>query len=266
MLAVIALTLAGLVLGVLVNVLADCLPEGVRLRAPHCATCGHRHRPAWWSALASLAVRRGRCEHCGAPRGWRHALVELASVGAVWLAWSRHQDLLQIVQAILVVETFLLVTVIDIEHRLILNEIMLPAAVLMVAVGALSPRHTLGEVLLGGVAGYVIFLLFYLVGVGFSRIVARRRGTAVDEPALGGGDVNLAGVIGLLVGWQGLIVALAVGMGAAAAVAAAYLVYKLLRRRYAPLMDFIPYGPFLVLGALAVYLFPDEIIAWWAGL
>jgi leader peptidase (prepilin peptidase)/N-methyltransferase len=68
----------------------------------------------------------------------------------------------------------------------------------------------------------------------------------------GFGDVNLAGLIGLAVGWPGVAVALVLGIFAAGAFSLAYLAWMAARRRYAAFTPF-PYGPFLVLGALAVY-------------
>jgi len=92
-----------------------------------------------------------------------------------------------------------------------------------------------------------------LLGFVFSRWISRRRGEAVEEIAFGFGDVTLAVVIGLAVGWPGVLVALVLGILAAGIFSLGAILVMLIRRRYRAFLA-IPYGPFLVFGALLVYL------------
>ena len=103
----------------------------------------------------------------------------------------------------------------------------------------------------GGLAGAVAFFLLYLLGLLFARAVGRARGRALDEVAFGFGDVTLAGLIGLAVGWPGVVIALFFGVLAAGLFSLAYLLWMLLRGRYAAFLP-IPYGPFLIAGALFI--------------
>ena len=74
----------------------------------------------------------------------------------------------------------------------------------------------------------------------------------------------VAVVIGLAVGWSGVLFAVLIAIFSAAAFGLVYLVVQLLRGRYT-LFTAIPYGPFLVLGALTIYLYGQEIAAAYAG-
>jgi len=152
-----------------------------------------------------------------------------------------------------VLAVFTLIAVIDLEHRLILHVVSLPAAAVMAAIGILDPTRGAGKTLLGGLVGAGVVGVMYLGGILFSRALARIRGRVLEEVAFGFGDVTLAALIGLTVGWPGVILALLLGVFSAGAYALVYLMTSLVLRRYVAFTA-IPYGPFLILGALAVYL------------
>ncbi|MDW8328041.1 MAG: hypothetical protein RMK99_15880, partial [Anaerolineales bacterium] len=104
----------------------------------------------------------------------------------------------------------------------------------------------------------------FLFGQAYMWVVARRRGRPLEEIAFGGGDVNLAGLVGLAVGWSGVLPAVIIGIFTAGMFSLGLLGVQLLRGRYNPHTPFA-YGPFLVLGGMAVYLCGRSIAAWWLG-
>jgi prepilin signal peptidase PulO-like enzyme (type II secretory pathway) len=130
--------------------------------------------------------------------------------------------------------------------------VTVPAALLLGAIGSLDPNRGLVRTLLGGAAGFGILLGLYLLGGLFAQAMARLRGRTLDEVALGFGDVTLSAVIGLTLGWPGVVAGLLLGVFAAGLFSSAFLLIMLARRRYVAFTP-IPYGPFLVLGALLVY-------------
>jgi leader peptidase (prepilin peptidase)/N-methyltransferase len=175
----------------------------------------------------------------------------LALASAVWL-YQRDPRLAVFLPGLLVGLVFLLIAVIDIEHRLVLRVVVVPSAVVLAAIGALQPHRGPVKVLLGGVAGFLILWLMYLLGLAFSRWIARRRGTPLEEVAFGFGDVMLGGLIGLVVGWPGVIIAVVTGVLLAGVFSLGYVAVMSLRRRYSSFTP-IPYGPFLLAGACLVY-------------
>ena len=78
-----------------------------------------------------------------------------------------------------------------------------------------------------------------------------------DEEALGGGDVFLAGVLGLMLGWPNIVLGLIYGVLVGGFVSLLAIIQLLIKRRYAEntMMTFIPYGPSLILGAFYVLYF-----------
>lgn len=252
-----ALLLAGALVGIGLNWLADNLPpaetgERPAPHRPHCGACGRHHHWPYWSALVSLTGRAGRCEHCGAPRPPRLVIVEvIAASGAVLLWWWSGGVWSRFVPGAALGGLAILVAVIDIEHQLVLRVVMLPAALLLGCLGALTPGRGLIPTVQGGLAGYASVYAIYLFGQAYAAFQQHRQGLDVDQVVFGGGDVNLAGVLGLAVGWPGIWPALLIGICAGAVVAVAYVLAQLARRR--PVASALPYGPCLLLGALLIY-------------
>jgi prepilin signal peptidase PulO-like enzyme (type II secretory pathway) len=154
--------------------------------------------------------------------------------------------------AFLVWAAFLVIAVIDMEHRLILHIVSLPSIAILGTLHALDPSRGAEKTLLGGAAGFAIVFLLYLLGALFSRLVARRRGQELDEIAFGFGDVTLATLIGVIVGWPGVTLAIMIGVLLAGGFSILYVLWMAVRSRYQPYLPF-PYGPFLIVGAMLVY-------------
>jgi len=244
--------LLGWLLGVAANALADSLPLNRRLRRPSCLACTAPRPPAAWSAITGGMTGASDCAYCGRERGARASVVELVAIAGAILLCLRDARVAVILPAIAVGFVFLLIAVIDIEHRLILHIVVFPAALVLGLMQALDPARGPVKTLLGGLAGAGSFLLLYLLGEVFARLLARVRGRPLDEVAFGFGDVTLAGLIGLVVGWPAVVLALLVGILAAGLFSLGYLIVMLARRRYTAFTP-IPYGPFLLLGACLVY-------------
>jgi Flp pilus assembly protein protease CpaA len=138
------------------------------------------------------------------------------------------------------------VTVIDIEHRLILHLVSFVGIIIGIVLGFTA--HGLRSTLIGGAAGFGIMATLYLFGIIFVRMLSRWV-KPIDEIALGFGDVNLGIVTGLLLGWPGIIVGILITILVSGAVSLLYLIYSLVRRSYRPTMVF-PLGPFLVLSII----------------
>lgn len=161
----------------------------------------------------------------------RHLDVGLGLVGGAGFAalWLKFGPSSQTVVFSVYFSLFLLILVLDIMHRWVPNALLLPAAVLALAISMITNHPPVPNALLGGAIG---FLLFYLIAVAY-------RG------ALGGGDVKLAGLIGLMTGFPGVLVALTTGILIGGGVAALLLISGKKTRK-----SYIPYAPFLVIGAM----------------
>jgi len=249
--------LLGLLVGALVNLCADQLPRWRTLRrTPFCPYCDSARPPWAWISVLAYLVFKPRCLRCAAPISWRHPIVELGSAALFAFLWYHYAGGVQ--SALLIPYTvysaiFLLVLVIDLEHKLILNVVIFPAWLLALAGSLLHPiPHFWRLALLGGALGFGLLYLIYLLGELFVKVMGRMRGKPVHAVAFGFGDVRLGGYIGLVLGFPDVLDALflAILLGGLGGVLY-WFVSAVIRRRYS-LFTAIPYGPFLIAGALFV--------------
>jgi leader peptidase (prepilin peptidase)/N-methyltransferase len=150
------------------------------------------------------------------------------------------------------------VVLIDLEYRLIMHPVSIVGVVLGLLVGTLRVGWL--RTLIGGSVGFVIMWLIYQLGVLIIKLVNRRRGQPVNDVALGFGDVNLSGVLGLMLGWPLILVGLVVAVLIGGIVSLIYILVMLITRKYQAFAA-LPYGPFLVLGAVLLIYFQDVVAA-----
>jgi prepilin signal peptidase PulO-like enzyme (type II secretory pathway) len=249
--------LLGLLVGAFLNLCADQLPRWRRLRRrPFCPYCD-QPRPAWaWISILAYLRLKPVCSHCSAPIPLRHPLVELGTAALYAFLWARYASggepvllLLYTVYCTL----FVLVVIIDVEHRLILNSVIYPAWALALLGSLIHPiPFFYRRALLGGALGFGLLFLVYLGGQLFVKALSKARGKPINAVAFGFGDVRLGALIGLILGFPDVFTALLVAILLGGLAGLLYwFVQAIILRRYS-LFSAIPYGPFLVLGAVAV--------------
>ena len=265
---IILTAIAGLFAGGLINALADDLPQRRRLRKPHYPDGTPRPPIAWLGVLAFLTGKR--TSPGGAALSLRYPLAELATSGLMVLtifAALQNETFYTVVLAFWLVfmAIFVLITVIDVEHRLILFVVMRPAFLLaliyivVLAVTFQSPTLAVDK-LIGGAVGFGVFFLLYNGGFLFTYILGKLRGREIGEVAFGYGDVMLAGFGGLLLGWRLQIIAMFITVFLGAFGALAYLIARrFLGKRYRAFAA-IPYGPYIVIATIVVLLYDDQVI------
>ncbi len=231
----------GAAVGSFLNVVIHRLPRGESVVSPasRCPSCEAPIRPWDNVPVVSWLILRGRCRHCGAPISVRYPLVELLtalSFAAVALARGVDDDL---VLELPFVAVLIAVAGIDLEHRIVPNKIVAPAAVYAVAAGAVVMTDDLPELLIAGAAAFLAMLLIAL---------AYPRG-------MGMGDVKLAGVMGLYLG-QSVMPALFIGFLSGSVVG----VGMMLREGSGARKKGVPFAPFLALGGLVGLLAGPELI------
>ena len=224
--------LGGLVIGSFLNVVAYRLPRHESLVTPgsHCPGCHTPIKPYDNLPVLGWLMLHGRCRSCHEPISARYPLVEaitaVLAVVVVLVKHSAHDVALGLVLLVVLVP----VALIDLEHRIIPNRILAPAAVAAIAIGLATNRSGVPEQLIAGAAAGGFLLVFAL---------AYPRG-------MGMGDVKLAAVLGLFLGRS---VAVAVLVGVLAGVIYGAVVMS--RAGVAKgRKTAIPFGPFLALGGV----------------
>jgi prepilin signal peptidase PulO-like enzyme (type II secretory pathway) len=249
--------LTGWVVGFIVNYLADVLPVTRKFSVPVCPNCNSAY------ATTDYLLFRA-CQTCQRRRSMRTWFVFILMIGISMYIWTTPPKS-GFVLGSLLLTYFAVVFVIDVEYRLILHITSIFGALLALGLGWLS--HGIESTLIGGLAGFAIMYALYYLGVLFSKFRARKMQEAGqevdDEEALGGGDVILASILGLLLGWPLIWFSLLLGIFAAGLFGVVLIIIMLVRRKYKEqaLMLFMPYGPFLIAGAFCIIFAPQLVRA-----
>ena len=250
----------GTSVGSFVNVVADRLPAGGSLVRPgsHCPACQTHLRTIDLVPVLSWLWLRGRCRTCAAAIPGRLPLVEAGTGLLFALALASYGLSAAFAAAAVILGLLVAIAIIDIEHGLILDKIVLPASVAALLMAPLWPLVGVGRefyVLSGPLESLLSSLAGGAAGFGFFLAIA-----LVRPGGMGGGDVKLAGLLGLLLGLAGVIIAVWAAVVVGGVVAAALLLLRKRGRR-----SEMPFGPFLAGGAAVALLAGAEIQSWYLG-
>jgi leader peptidase (prepilin peptidase)/N-methyltransferase len=252
----------------------DAFPNGRSVVRPgsHCLACKRPIR--WYDNVPLLAWLwlRGKCRSCRAPFSPRYLVVEAATGALFGVAWWAavvaptlfepfDQRLLHFAVYAAFCFVMIVIAFIDLDHKLILNKVTIPSIVVFYAASFLWPERRWYDGVVGAAVGYG---LPWAIGEIYYR-VTRREG-------LGLGDGMLLALIGALLGWRGVIVALfggsmigsvigitALVVGGAAGSAAGEPTPGAQEDSRSVLRTEVPFGPFLAMAAV-FYLFAEPWI------
>ena len=238
----------GLVVGSFLNVVIARVPEGESVVSPRsrCPRCHTEIASRDNIPVVSWVVLRGRCRHCSEPISPRYPVVELGTA-ALWLAmlWRFSWDA-QLPAYLYFVSVGLALAVIDLDTKRLPNVLTYPSY-LVIGVLLLLPALTEGDwsaYLRAWLAGVALFAFYFLLVV-------------IYPAGMGLGDVKLAGVLGLALGWLGWA-ELAVG-GFLGFLLGAVVGGGLMLVRRAGRKSKIPFGPFMLVGTLIAILWGADL-------
>lgn len=240
---VLACALLGLLVGSFLNVVVWRVPRGESVVSPpsHCPGCNRPVRPRDNVPVVSWVLLKGRCRDCDEPISVRYPLVEVATA-VVFGALAARIGFEPELPAFLYLGAIgVALALIDIDTKRLPNAIVLPSYVVgLVLLGTAALIDGDYHDLLRGVLGMVALYAFYFV-------------LAFIYPAgMGFGDVKLAGILGLYLGWLGWAEVVAGGFLGFLFGGVTGLALMALRR--AGRKSQIPFGPFMLAGALVSIL------------
>lgn len=245
----------GSLIGSFLNVVVFRVPAGRSIVAPPsaCPSCGSRIRAVDNIPVVSWLVLRGRCRDCGAAISIRYPAVELGTaLGFAAVALWRLPSLvdavasgsgtmiaaamLELVAYLYLMAVSVALALIDLDTHRLPDKIVLPAYAvgggLLILVGILEgDGWSVLRALIGGAAAFLLYLLLGLTKPG----------------AMGYGDIKLAGLLGLYLGWAGWS-SLAIGVFAGFVIGGLVAVALLIARRVKR-SGGIPFGPSMLAGA-----------------
>ncbi|MGF6282142.1 leader peptidase (prepilin peptidase)/N-methyltransferase [Pseudomonas frederiksbergensis] len=211
--------------------------------ASQCPDCTHKIRSWENIPLLSWAVLRGKCSSCKAPISPRYPLVEVIAGALSALVALKFGYSLACVFALVLVWASIALFMIDVDHMLLPDSIVIPGVWLGLGAGYLGPFTSLENAFIGAVSG---FLLFAIPAWVFLRLTGR--------DAMGDGDYKLMALFGAWLGWQMLPLVFLVSTVTAALVGLAFA-----RSRGGK----FAFGPFIILGGMVALFFGHDLYSWY---
>ena len=245
LLAVAFIGALGAAVGSFLNVVIHRLPRGESLVSPgsHCPGCAVAIAPYDNLPVLSWFALRGRCRSCDEPISARYPVVEgVTAVAFAAVAAARGIDA-QLLLELPFAAMLIAVAGIDLDHRIVPNRLVGPAAVYGLAGSLLLRPGDLPELLIAAAAAFGALLLAVLAYPG----------------GMGMGDVKLAGVMGLYLG-----VAVVPAMLTAFLAGSIVGIATMVRHGAAARKRAVPFAPFLALGGLVGLIVGPELVELYA--
>jgi leader peptidase (prepilin peptidase)/N-methyltransferase len=245
---------------------SDDHPNGRSVVHPgsHCSACQAPIR--WYDNVPILSYLwlRGRCRACKQEFSPRYLLVEALTgmlFGAAWwftlgdgglLAGSIELRALRFAIDAAFILCMIVIAFIDLDTKLILNKITIPAIPFFYACSLALPERRWWDGLVGAAIGYGVP---WLIGEIYLRIRKME--------GLGLGDGMLLAVVGALMGWRGVIAGLFCGSVLGSVIEISRILVKRAERKEGEpslMRTELPFGPYLAIGAV-FYLFAEPWLA-----
>lgn len=242
----------GALIGSFLNVCIFRLPreESIAWPGSHCPACSQSIAYYDNIPLVSYLWLGGRCRSCHAPISLRYPLVEaINALGYLAIVWSFGPTWTAALY-VLMFSALVVVTGTDLTHKIIPNVITLPGiAIGLVGAATVLPVGLINALLGAAIGGGILWLLAWLSPYLFGK------------EGMGGGDIKLLAMVGSFLGWKPALLTIMIGSLAGSVIGISLIALRLMKRD-----DYIPFGPFLVLGALLSMFFTQSLLDWYQGL
>lgn len=271
---IVALIILGLCLGSFVNALvyrlhwqethksakkSEKLKYSIKKGRSICPNCKHPLEPKDLVPIFSWLALRGKCRYCHKSISWQYPLVEASTVFVFIISYvywpyglSGTKNIIAFALWLVFLTGFIALIIYDIKYLILPNKIIFPLIIIaiiglllesIIARDAWILESSLIGLLIGGGFFYVLFQLS-------------------DGAWIGGGDVKLGFLLGLLLGgpWPALLM-----LFLASLLGTVFSLPLMLTRKIGP-KSHIPFGPFLIIAAIIIQIFGSSIMDWYTKL
>jgi len=228
--------IVGLVFGSFYNVvgLRLCKNENILFPSSHCPKCNHKLKPYELIPVFSYIFLKGKCKKCKEKISIMYPFVELCTGILFAISFYRYGFSIEIILALLLSSLFMIIVVTDLNYYIIPDSIIVFFGILIFIYNIISKGIL--DACTYAVYGLIMFLLMYLL-MKFGNAVFKKE-------SLGGGDIKLMGILGMI---NKPLVSIT-GLTIAAFIALPCSIYFLKNNKD----RVIPFGPFIAAGFLLI--------------
>ena len=237
----------GIVFGSFYNVVGLRVPKKESIVSPpsHCKTCDRNLGPLDLVPVFSYLFLKGKCRKCGSKISPIYPFMEFVTGFLFALSFYMLGFSAELVIAILLVSLLVIISVSDIVYMLIPDKVLLPFAVVFFVTRLFIPLTPWWDSLLGALVGFGVL---YLIAV-------------VSKGGMGGGDIKLFFVLGLVLGTVNTLVTLFL-----AALIGSIVGIILLKITGKGRKTPIPFGPSIAIAAIISYFWGADFVNWYGSL
>lgn len=237
----------GLVFGSFFNVVGLRVPKRESIVRPpsHCTVCDRNLTIKDLVPVFSYVFLKGKCRGCGTKIHWMYPVMELATGLLFAFAYYQLGFTLELVVALLFISLLVIITVSDIAYMLIPDKILLFFLIPLIVLRVFEPLSPWWDSIVGAVVGFGVLFLIAIVSKG----------------GMGGGDIKLFFVIGLVLGWVPTLLTLFL-----ASIIGTVIGVISLRRTKQGRKTPIPFGPSIAIAAIIAYFYGESLVDWYVNL
>ena len=237
----------GIVFGSFFNVVGLRVPKKQSIVSPpsHCTSCKRKLGVLDLIPVFSYLLLKGKCRGCGSKISPVYPFMEFVTGGLFALSFYMLGFSVELIVALLFVSLLVIITVSDIAYMIIPNKVLLPFAVVLFGLRLVIPLERWWDSILGAVVG---FLILYLIAV-------------VSKGGMGGGDIKLFFVIGLVLGTTNTLVTLFLA-ALIGSIAGMIILKRSGQGRKTP----VAFGPSIALAAVIAYFWGADFVGWYSNL
>jgi len=209
----------------------------------YCPNC--KHNLSWKDLFPvfSFTFLGGRCRYCKEKISWQYPLVEISTALIFLLIYSQKMMILDTIYMFYIACVLIIIFAFDFKHYLIPDKILFPAIFISFAYNWIFHSDNLMNYILAAILSSLFFLIIYLISKG---------------NWMGFGDVKLAILLGLILGFPGILAGLFLAflIGAIIGLIVIFLGKKGLKSE-------VPFAPFLITGTFLSVFWGQDIINWY---
>ena len=233
----------GTVFGSFYNVVGYRLPKGESILYPssHCTKCGHELKPLELIPILSFLFQKGKCKKCGDKISWFYPIFEFSSGILFMLSYLVFGLTLNCLLSILFISMLLIVIISDYQTMIIPDSVLIVFSILIMIIKYfIYGINELGMSILNGIGAFIFMFLLKLLGDFIFK-----------KESMGGGDIKLLGIFGLMFGFPMAIVSVFL-----ASIIGLPISLITLKKNTS---HEIPFGPYLAVAAILIVLLKLDI-------
>ncbi|MGG0667486.1 prepilin peptidase [Lederbergia citrisecunda] len=237
----------GIIFGSFFNVIGLRVPKKESIVSPpsHCKTCNRRLHLLDLIPIFSYVALKGKCRGCGQKISSVYPFIEFVTGALFAFSYIRLGFSLELIIALLFVSLLVIITVSDLAYMIIPDKVLLPFAIALLILRWIIPTSPWWDSLLGAAVG---FCVLYVIAV-------------VSKGGMGGGDIKLFFVIGLVLGTVNTLLTLFLA-SLIGSVVGIYVLKKTGKGKKTP----VAFGPSIAAAAIISYFFGADFVEWYQQL